>query len=246
MSPTIETAMVLAAGFGKRMRPLTDSLPKPLVEVAGRSLLDRALDRLEEVDVTRVVVNGHYLANQLYQHLQARARPTIRISDETDAILETGGGVARALPLLEADVFFVINGDSLWLNGAQDALQRLKNAWNPATMDALLLVHPTHRAHGYDGKGDFELAPDGRLIRRAEWDVSPYAFMGVQILHRRLFEGAPEGAFSLNLLYNKAEKAGRLKGLLHDGEWFHVGTPKDRDATEAYLLGEEASEEEDA
>lgn len=241
---TLKTAMVLAAGLGKRMRPLTDQIPKPLVEVAGRTLIDRALDRLEEVGVTRVVVNTHYKADQLVAHLGERDSLEIIFSDESEALLETGGGLLKALPLLGEDAFYVVNSDSLWLNGRDDTLKRLSDFWDPNRMDGLLLCHLTVHAFGYHGMGDFNMDPLGQLTRRPQTDVVPYAFMGVQILHRRLFDDLPadlvakkggDPAFSLNPLYDRALEAGRLYGIVHDGEWFHVGTPGDREEAEDFL-----------
>jgi MurNAc alpha-1-phosphate uridylyltransferase len=218
-------AMVLAAGLGERMRPLTDSLPKPLIEVHGRSLLDSILDRLERAGVPEVVINLYYLGEMVEAHLAERPQPHVTFSHE-ETRLETGGGVRKALPLLGEDAFFVINGDVCWLDGRTGALRRLAEAWDAAKMDALLLLHPTAYAVGYDGPGDFVLSPEGRLRRRREREVAPFVFAGVQILHPRLFSGTPEGSFSLNLIYDKAAEAERLWGLRHDGEWFHIGTPE--------------------
>lgn len=217
-------AMVLAAGLGQRMRPLSDSKPKAMIEVAGKSLIDRTLDRLAECGVQDCVVNVHHLAPMLERHLAQRTAPHIEISSEPE-LLETGGGVRNALPLLGDEPFFVINGDALWLDGPVPMLKRLARQWNPDRMDALLLVHPTVSAIGYDGAGDYFMEPDGVLRRRHEETVAPFVFAGVQILAPRLFEGAPEGKFSLRHLYDRAEEAGRLWGLRHDGEWYHIGTP---------------------
>jgi MurNAc alpha-1-phosphate uridylyltransferase len=217
--------MVLAAGLGLRMRPITATLPKPLIRLAGRTLLDRALDRLDEAGVEEVVVNVHYLGDQIESHLKDRERPRCIVSFEPEP-LETGGGVARALPLLGAGAFFVCNSDIILLNGPRPALANLAAAWNDATMDALLLLHRTVAASGYDGAGDFFMGQRGHLRRRQDPHHAPYLFTGVQILHSRLFAGAPEGAFSLNVLYDRAMAAGRLHGLVHDGQWFHVGRPR--------------------
>lgn len=218
--------MVLAAGFGTRMRPITNTLPKPLVSLRGRPLVDRALDRLEAAGAAEVVVNLHHLGEQLESHLKKRNRPEIVFSHETE-ILETGGGVKKALPLLGDGPFYVVNGDVCWLDGKIPALKRLAAAWDDEEMDALLLNQPITTAVGYDGwAGDFVMDPLGRLRRRRERELAPFLFAGVQILHPRLFEGAPEGAFSLNVLYDKACKAGRLWGVRHDGEWYHIGTPE--------------------
>ncbi|MBB3064016.1 nucleotidyltransferase family protein [Limibacillus halophilus] len=225
-------AMVLAAGYGLRMRPLTDKTPKPLLPVQGRSLLERILDRLAEAGVEEAVINLHHLGEQIEQRLSDRKKPKIRFSWEREEVLETGGGVAKALPLLGDEPFFVINGDVLWLNGYQQALHRLADAWDARQMDALLLVHSTPYAVGYEGKGDFFLAADGRLLRRSPEEVAPFVFAGIQILHPRLFEGAPEGPFSLNRIYDRAAESETLFGLRHDGEWFHIGTPGSLKETE--------------
>jgi MurNAc alpha-1-phosphate uridylyltransferase len=216
--------MVLAAGLGERMRPLTDTRPKPLIEVRGRAMIDSILDRLQAAGVSEVVINLHYLGEMIEAHLKARKKPRLRFTRETER-LETGGGVRKALPLLGKAPFFVLNGDVCWLDGCTPALKRLALAWDDARMDALLLLHPTAFAVGYEGPGDFVLAADGRLRRRHEREVAPFVFAGLQILHPRLFADSPEGAFSLNRLYDRAAAARRLWGLRHDGEWFHVGTP---------------------
>jgi MurNAc alpha-1-phosphate uridylyltransferase len=228
-----DTAMVLAAGLGKRMRPITDRIPKPLIEVAGRTLLDRALDRLEDAGIERAVVNAHYFAEQIVEHLKSRKRPRIELSIEKE-LLETGGGVAKALPRL-GESFVVVNSDIMWLDGKVPALHRLARVWDPKRMDALLLMQRTASAVGYEGLGDYVLDPLGTPRRRREREIAPFLFAGVQILHRRLFDGAPTGAFSLNLLYDKAEKAKRLHAVVHDGEWYHVGTPEGLGVTERLL-----------
>ncbi|MCH8808762.1 MAG: nucleotidyltransferase family protein [Proteobacteria bacterium] len=220
-----QRAMVLAAGLGERMRPITDTLPKPLIELRGRTLLDSILDRVEAAGVPEAVINLHYLGEMIEARLVPRERPRVSFSHE-ETRLETGGGVRKALSLLGADAFFVINGDVCWLDGHTPALERLAAAWDDEEMDALLLLHPTAFAVGYAGVGDFVLAPDGRMRRRRESEVSPFVFTGIQILHPRLFEDAPEEPFSLNLIYDKAGAAERLWGLRHDGEWFHIGTPE--------------------
>ncbi len=222
-SPT--RAMVLAAGLGERMRPLTDSTPKPLIEVRGRPMIDRVLDRLDAAGVREAVVNLHHLGDRLEQHLADRRRPKILFSPE-EVLLDTGGGVTKALPHLGKQPFFALNGDVVWLDGGQPALERLAAAWDDAEMDVLLLLHPTVFAHGYHGSGDFFMSPVGRLRRRREREVAPFIFTGIQVLHPRFFTDLPEGAFSLNLLYDRAAEAERLWGLRHDGEWFHVGTPE--------------------
>lgn len=215
-------AMVLAAGLGLRMRPITLTLPKPLVPVAGRTMLDRVLDHLDRVGAARKVVNLHWLGETIRSHLDGRR--DIVFSQEPE-LLETGGGVAKALPLLGAEPFFACNADIVWTDGVEPALSRLTRAFDPARMDGLLLLQPVETAFGYDGHGDFHLQSDGRLTRRKQGETTPLMFAGVQILHPRLFDGHPGGAFSLNLLYDKAIAAGRLFGLVHDGGWYHIGTP---------------------
>ena len=222
MTPT--RAMVLAAGLGLRMRPLTETRPKPLIAVAGRTMLDRALDRLVDVGVTEAVVNTHYLGAMIHDHLAPRNPPTITFSDE-DTLLDTGGGVARALPRLGAGPFYVLNADVVWLDGRRPALARLAEAWDDRRMDACLMVHSTVRAIGYEGLGDFMVDPLGRVTRRPEGHVAPFVFTGVQILHPRLFANPPTGAFSLNRLYDRAVEAERLYAMVNDGEFFHIGTP---------------------
>lgn len=229
----IETAMVLAAGFGTRMRPITDHTPKPLVPLAGRALLDHAIDRLVAAGVKRVVVNTHYKAEMIAAHLKTRKDVAITLSHE-EQLLDTGGGVKKALPLL-GDTFFVLNSDVFWLNAKVPALARLARSWDETRLDALLLVQRTVTALGYDGPGDFVVDPLGRVRRRREHEVAPHLFAGIEILSKRIFDGAPEGAFSLNRLWNKAIAAGRLEALIHDGEWFHVGTPQGLAATEEQL-----------
>lgn len=220
------TAMVLAAGLGKRMRPLTDSLPKPLIPVGGRTLIDRSLDWLAEAGVASAAVNTCYLAEILEQHLSVRGHPRILISREEEP-LETGGGIFKALPLLGAEPFIVVNSDSLCVDAARPALARLAERWDGGAMDALLLVQPVEKAFGYSGPGDFDIGPAGEIRRRAEGERVPYVFTGVQILHPRLFTDCPPGPFSMNLLYNRRMDAQRrlpnVFALPHDGEWLHVG-----------------------
>lgn len=218
--------MVLAAGLGLRLRPITDHMPKPMVPVGGRSLVDRALDHFERAGVGTCVVNLHYKGDMLRRHLESRTRPTLIFSDEAGEPLETGGGVKKALPHLGHDPVFIANADVLWLDGADPAMRRLASAWDGERMDSLLLLMDCQRAHGYDGDGDFLMDASGLLRRRPQGGTAPYLFAGVQILHPRLFQGAPEGRFSLNVLFDRAIASGRLFGLAHDGEWYHVGTPE--------------------
>lgn len=226
--------MVLAAGRGVRLMPITKLLPKALVKVAGRTLIDWSLDRLEEEGVGTVVVNLHHLGHLIERHLGSRPSPEFRFSGEEE-LLDTGGGVRKALPLLGRGPFFVVNADALWLNGMQNSLARMAAAWDDPTMDGLLLLHFTVDAYGYRGLGDFCPDPMGRLLRRSESEVSPYLFTGVQILHPRIFKGLAEGVFSLNLVYDRAIDEGRLYGIVHDGEWFHVGTPDGLAEAEAFM-----------
>lgn len=217
-------AMVLAAGLGLRLRPITDMIPKPLVPVAGRTMLDRVLDALDAVGVSSCVVNTHYLGHLIAAHLERRERPAIHVSPEIE-LLDTGGGVAKVLPRLGSAPFYTVNADILWEEGpGAPALSRLAEALDDEMMDGLLLVVPLGRAVGYDGKGDFNLDAEGRLLRRGVAPAADYVFTGVQILHPRLFAGHPDGAFSLNRLYDKAIAERRLHGLVHVGRWFHIGT----------------------
>ncbi len=226
--------MVLAAGLGTRMKPVTDTLPKPLIQVDGRPLIDHALDRLEAAGVTDAVVNTHHLADQVENHLGGRKKPKILFSPEKD-LLDTGGGIAKALPLLGDKPFFAVNADAFLLNGPYDALTRLAGTWDEDAMDGLLLLHSTVEAYGYTGQGDFCADSGGLLTRRPETGVAPWLYTGIQILHPRLFSDPPQGAFSLNLLYDKAIEAKRLYGAVHDGEWFHVGTPEGLEKAENYM-----------
>jgi N-acetyl-alpha-D-muramate 1-phosphate uridylyltransferase len=229
------TAMVLAAGLGIRMRPLTDTMPKPLVKVGGKALLDHMLDRLAEAGVETAVVNVHYLADQIERHVAGRARPRVMISDERAQLLGTGGAVARALDRLGGVPFFHVNTDSLWIDGATPNFVRLADNFDPAAMDGLLLLAPTAGSIGYAGRGDFAMAADGRLTRRAERGVAPFVYAGAAILSPTLFNGAPHGEFALTPLFERAAKAGRLFGLRLDGLWMHVGTPEAIAAAEAAI-----------
>lgn len=221
-SEAIRTVMILAAGFGKRMRPLTLERPKPLVPLLGKALIDWCLDRIKAHGIEDLVINTHYLGQMIEDRY--KDDPRIRFSPEEE-ILETGGGVQNALPLLGDKPILVCNSDTVWLEGPIPALARLEAFWNPDEMDALLLMQPTFRAFGYQGFGDYHMNGHGGLSRRRETEVAPFLFAGVQILKPSLFAGEQPGAFSLNRIYDKAEKAGRLFGLVHDGEWYHLGTP---------------------
>jgi MurNAc alpha-1-phosphate uridylyltransferase len=235
-TPPIGTAMVLAAGLGKRMRPLTATRPKPLVEVAGKALLDHVLDRLRSAGIGKVVVNAHYLADALEAHLARKATDLdVRISDERALLLETGGGVAKALPLIDEDHFLIANSDNLWIDGPVDAIDLLASSWDDAAMDALLLLVPLARANCHSGMGDFHMDGVGRIARRRPSRVAPFVFTGVQIVSKRLFHDLPEGAFSFNLLWDRAIAEGRAFGLVHQGLWFDVGTPPAIARTEMLL-----------
>ena len=223
--PDLTTAMVLAAGLGKRMRPVTDTIPKPLVRVGGRALIDYALDRAAEAGIETAVVNVHYLADLIEAHLRSRRQPNIVVSDERGELLETGGGIKRALPLLGQSPFLLLNSDSLWIERQTSNLVRLREAWDCERMDILLLVAACAESLGYEGLGDFFLEADGRLERRGERGAAPFVYAGVAILKPQLFDDTPDGAFSLNLLFDRAIVGRRLYGLPLDGQWLHVGTP---------------------
>ena len=227
-------AMILAAGFGTRMRPLTEKLPKPLIEVGGRAMIDRTIDRLEDDGIEKVVVNLHHLGHLIEQHLRKRGSPEIVFSHEVE-ILNTGGGVAKALPLLGGDPFFVANSDIMWLNGPTSTLQDLASVWDDEKMDGLLLLHPTVEAYGYSGMGDFCIDPVGLLTWRPERELAPYLFAGVQILHPRFFDDPPPGPFPLTELYSRAIENERLHGMVHEGEWFHIGSPDGLAEAENYM-----------
>lgn len=229
-----KTAFVLAAGLGTRMRPLTDTLPKPLVPLKGRALIDHVLDRLAVAGVERAVVNVHYRADQIEAHLAGRTSPAITISDERDRLLETGGGLVRALPKLGPDPFVVHNSDSVWLESVGSSLGRLAASWDDTRMDCLMLLALASKSIGYDGKGDFQMEADGRIARRAEGRIVPFVFTGVSIMHPRLLAGYREEPFSLNKPWNDAIAKGRLYGVRLDGIWMHVGAP------EALIEAEEA------
>jgi len=229
-------AMVLAAGLGLRMRPLTEKMPKPLVSVAGRPLLDHVLDKLAEADVTEAVVNVHYLPDQIIDHVATRARPRVIISDERNEVLGTGGGVVKALPLLGDAPFFHINSDTMWIDGVRPNLERLAESFDPARMDILLLMAPTTDSIGYNGRGDYAMLPDGTLRKRREHQVVPFVYAGAAIMSPTLFAGAPKGEFSLTRMFDRANEQERLFGLRLDGVWMHVGTPNAIQAAEEALL----------
>jgi len=231
----ITAAMIMGAGLGSRMRPLTDDRPKPLVTVGGKSLIDHSLDRLAAAGVTLAVVNLHYKAAMLRAHLAGRRDIEIIFSDESDKLLDTGGGVVKALSHFRGAPFFVLNSDSIWVEGARPALPAMLAGWDGGRMNALLLLAEMNTAMGYEGAGDFVLQADGRVARARDAKGTVYAYPGVQIVHPRLFEGAPAGAFSTNVMWDRAIAAGSLFGTVLDGVWIHVGTPQARDEAEAYL-----------
>ena len=232
-----ETAMVMAAGLGKRMRPLTATRPKPLVEVAGKALIDHVFNRLRSAGVKRAVVNVHYLADALEAHLDNRVKGIeILVSDERSQLMETGGGIVQARDLLGDKPFIVVNSDNLWVDGPADAIRLLGARWDDAAMDALLLLVPLAQAHNHGGQGDFHLAPDGRITKRRQpGRPAPFVYTGVQILSPRVIADWPEGAFSTNIFWDRAIAAGRAYGLVHQGLWFDVGTPEAIGRTEAIL-----------
>ncbi|WP_017666922.1 nucleotidyltransferase family protein [Sandarakinorhabdus sp. AAP62] len=230
------SAMVMAAGLGKRMRPLTATRPKPLIEVAGKSLLDRALDGVAAAGIDHAVVNAHYFADQIEATVRARKAPArIDVSDERGLLLETGGGITKALPLLKGEAFYTINADNMWIDGPVDTLRLLAQRWDATQMDALLLLVPLARAHGYEGRGDFHMDGLGRLTPRAGLKVAPFVYSGVQIISRALFDGEPVEPFTMWRAWNKALESGRMFGISHPGLWFHVGTPASIGETEALL-----------
>lgn len=231
-----KTAMVLAAGLGKRMRPLTATRPKPLIEVAGKPLLDHLLERLRAAGVEKAVVNVHYLADAVEAHLAKHAHGLdVSISDERGLLLETGGGLVKAAPLIDCDPFLVVNSDNLWIDGPADTLRLLASHWNGEKMDALLLLVPHARAENHGGMGDFHMDRTGRLRRRARNRVAPFVFTGIQMVSKRLLRDAPEGPFSTNKLWDRAIEEGRCFGAVHQGLWFDVGTPTSIKATELIL-----------
>jgi len=212
--------MILAAGLGLRMRPLTNTLPKPLISVAGKTMLERAFDHLHAVEVSKIVVNTHYLAPLIEKDV-----PSGTLLSHEETLLETGGGIKKALPLLGNNPFFTLNGDSVWTGS--ESLKEMEKVWDASKMDALLLLVPREKAHGYQGKGDFFMSEEGRLSRRSDASEAPYVYGGVQLTSSLLFEDSPEGAFSLNILWDNALQKGRLFGCIHQGEWFHISTPQD-------------------
>lgn len=218
-----KSAMILAAGLGLRMRPLTNTTPKPLIPVKGKTMLQRAYEHLKTIDAGPIIVNAHYLPDKIVAHVQEFG-PEIIISPE-EVLLETAGGIKKALPLLGEGAFFTLNGDMVWTGN--ESLKAMESIWDPLIMDALLLLVPKEKAFGYEGKGDFFLDPKGQLRRPQNGERAPYVYMGVQLTHSPLFDRAPEGPLSLNVLWDRALEKGRLFGILHKGNWFHISTPRD-------------------
>jgi MurNAc alpha-1-phosphate uridylyltransferase len=229
------TAMVMAAGLATRMRPLTEHTAKPLLTVGGQTLLDHALDRLHDAGVDTVAVNAFWQAKKVAAHLNARTNPPRTVLKRENMLLDTGGGVRNALDVLGPDPFYVVNGDALWLDGTSPALARLARAWSD-DIDAVLLVQPTSEISGEVGRGDFIIDPHGIPRRRGEREIAPYLFAGVQLMHPRLLDGMPNGAFSTNLAWNRALAKKRLRAVVHDGHWFHLSTPPDLLEAERWLL----------
>ncbi|MGD0193017.1 MAG: nucleotidyltransferase family protein [Rhizomicrobium sp.] len=227
--------MILAAGLGTRMRPLTNDRPKPLVEVRGKALIDHAIDRLVQAGVTMIVVNVHYRAEMLKEHLAHRGDVDIVVSDESDGLLDSGGGVLKALPLFEGGAFFTHNSDSIWVEGTGRALEKMKARWDDTEMDALMMVAPTVTSVCYEGRGDFTMDADGRLARVTEQRVAPFVWSGVQIVHPRLFDDPPGRKFSINILWDRAIEKGRLLGLRLDGVWMHIDRPEAIQESEDFL-----------
>lgn len=232
----IETAMVMAAGLGTRMRPLTDNRPKPLVEVAGKAMIDHCFEKLVEAGIGKAVVNVHYCADMMEAHLAALAYPIdIRVSDERAQLLETGGGLVLAEPMIAEDIFFCINSDNLWTDGPTNSLHQLSELWNEERMDALLLLIPRETAHNYHGDGDFHLDGEKRISRKLPGQTAPLIYSGIQLISKRLLRDAPTGAFSTNIFWERAIGEGRLFGAVHEGQWFEVGSPQAIAPTEAVL-----------
>lgn len=228
-------AMILSAGLGLRMRPLTLTCPKPLIEISGKALLGYNLDQVETFGLDRIIVNIHHLGDQIRTYCQKRAGQKIIISDESDALLDSGGGIKKALPLLGVEPFFVLNADSFFIDGPRSNLSRMSDTFDPEIMDCLLLVASGGQVTGYDGLGDFIMDQTSRLTRRPERQVAPFVYTGVALINPALFTAMPTGAFSLNRVFDRAQAAHRLFGLRLDGEWLHVGTPEAIEAAENRL-----------
>lgn len=235
MTCDIDTAMVMAAGHGTRMRPLTNDTPKALIKVAGKTMVDHAIDRLKAAGIKRIIVNIHAFADQMRAHLEARNDDSIIISDETDELLETGGGIKRALPLLGDKPIITHNCDSIWVEGMGQTLPRLLDAYDPDKMDALLVVAVTANIVGDVARGDFTMDPDGRIAWREVSSVAPFMYTGVQIIKPQLYAGIEDTAFSTTKVWRGLLEDGTAYGLRHDGVWMHVGTPSALDDAETFL-----------
>lgn len=234
MTQAITTAMILAAGLGSRMRPITNTLPKPLVRVGGKALMDWTLDEFGKSGVTKAVVNVHHLAPLICAHVSARKTPSIVISDETDLLLETGGGIVKALPVIGTAPFLAANTDAFTVNSSMNAATRLQSAWTNA-VDAVLLLHPIERTHGFDGPGDFSLDHAGRLVPRGTAARAPFVYAGTQLLRPEIFAGEKAEPFSMWRIWQRLMETGRITGVVQDGDWFHVGTPEAIATTDAQL-----------
>ena len=231
-----QRGMIMAAGMGLRMRPLTNERPKPLIEVDGRTLLDHAIDRLMHVGVKHILVNVHYKGEMVIEHVKRRRDVEIMIQDERDRLLDTGGALKRALPFFNGEPFFSHNSDSIWLESWSSNLERMTQIWNDQHMDCLMLLAATHSSIGYEGGGDFTMDSDGRLARRQPPRITPFAWPGVQLMHPRLIAHAPTSdVFSTNKLWDVAISEGRLFGIRMDGKWMHIGTPEAKAEAEAQL-----------
>lgn len=236
MAFKLQRGMIMAAGMGLRMRPLTNDRPKPLIEVDGRTLLDHAIDRLKHVGVKHILVNVHYKGEMVIEHVKKRRDVDITIQDERDKLLDTGGALKRALPFFKGEPFFSHNSDSIWLESWGSNLERMAQMWDDRQMDCLMLLATTHSSIGYEGGGDFTMDSEGRLTRRQAPRIAPFAWPGVQIMHPRLIAHAPEAdVFSTNKLWDVAISEGRLFGIRLDGKWMHIGTPEAKAEAEAQL-----------
>ncbi len=233
-----DTAMVMAAGLGSRMRPLTDNCPKPLISVAGTTLLDHVLDHLRNAGVGKVIVNAHYLPDQIEAHLAHNSHGLdVQISDERALLRDTGGGLVQALPLIADDPFFCINADNWWSDVGENALRRMSDAWDADSMDVLMLLVPTEIAGNTQGTGDFDLSVEGRISREGPKRPRPYVWTGIQLMAKRIITDPPSEVFSTNVFWDRAIAAGRCFGLVHHGRWFDVGYPAAITMTEAALAG---------
>lgn len=236
MTRLVKSAMVMAAGLGTRMRPLTNDRPKPMVKLANKTLLDHCLDQLRLAEIDNIVVNVHYLPEQVEAHLATHAADfDVHVSDERDLLLETGGGLVKAAPFLPEEPFYCVNSDNIWTDNGENSLRRLAASWDDKKMDALLLIVPRERAHCHPGRGDFFVDEEGRLQRRGIHDFAPFVYIGIQLISHRLLRDPPSGPFSTNVFWDRAIADGRLFGMVHQGEWFDIGSPEAIGPTEARL-----------